>query len=66
MKSIKRIAHLTTVRTIDTELAKAPEGSVKARLLAQAKAMGITLEQFEECVYDAVAALTDADPVVGV
>ena len=66
MKSIKRIAHLTTVRTIDTELAKATEGSVKARLLAQAKAMGITLEQFEECVYDAVAALTDADPVVGV
>lgn len=66
MKSIKRIAHLTTVRTIDAELAKAPEGSAKARLLAQAKAMGITLEQFEECVYDAVAALTDADPVVGV
>lgn len=66
MKSIKSVARLTTVRTIDTELAKAPEGSVKARLLTQAKAMGLTLEQFEDCVYDAVAALTDAEPVVGI
>lgn len=65
MKSIKSIARITTVRTIDTELAKAPEGSVKARLLTQAKVMCLTLEQFEDCVFDTFAALKDADPVVG-
>jgi len=65
MTPIKRIARMTTIRTIDTELANACKDSSKARLLTQAKAMGLTLEQFGDCVYDAFAVLKDADPVVG-
>ncbi|UMZ14719.1 hypothetical protein I9018_13910 [Pseudomonas sp. MPFS] len=66
MSMIKPVARMTTTRTIDTELSRAPKGSTKARLLTQAKALGLTLTEFENLVYDAVEALTDADPVVGV